>query len=528
MKKIYVILMGILLFIPSVVFANVIESIDIEVYIDNNGNAHINEIWDTDTDENTEFYKGYYNLGSSEITNFKVSMNDIVFENITWDIDNSFNEKKYKYGYYYNDDGIELCFGISEYGDNTYYLSYDISNFIVSTDDNYQMLYWTLIMPSSDKIEKASIRVYSDFYYDSDLFVKAYGKGGIPIYSNNGYISMTGTDFDSDEYTTLLVKFDDNTFNTGVTLDKDFDEYLNMAETGATSYNEKTPIVLIIFMFLFSFAFVFIIVIAVIYSTRYGTYRLNFGKTKNIVKEKGYYRDIPYKKEELSRAYWIACQYNLILRQTDYLGALLLKWLKMGNIKIEKDSKDKSIIILNNSTFMGDEEVKLYDMMFRASSDGRLERKEFQRWCNNNYSKILKWFNDVIDGETEKLISEGILIRDGNKKKCIVNPCMMDEARKLKGLKNFLNDFSNIKDKNAIQVNIWDEYLMYAMIFGIAKKVMKEFKELYPEVITDEVYDNFNAIYFYSYNTMTSASSNYSSSGGGGGSFGGGGSMGSR
>ena len=166
--------------------------------------------------------------------------------------------------------------------------------------------------------------------------------------------------------------------------------------------------------------------------------------------------------------------------------------------------------------------------MYEASKDGRLEKKEFERWCSNNYSKVLKWFNNVIDKETEILIAEGKLIKEGTKKKCIVPSDMMEEAKKLKGLKNFLKDFSKIEDREANLVVIWEEYLMYAMIFGIAKKVMKEFKDLYPDVISEEVYDNFNYIYFISHTSVSNASVSYSSGGGGGGSFGGGGSMGSR
>ena len=113
---------------------------------------------------------------------------------------------------------------------------------------------------------------------------------------------------------------------------------------------------------------------------------------------------------------------------------------------------------------------------------------------------------------------------------------MMEEAKKVAGLKKFLNEFSNIKDRNAIEVNLWDEYLMYAYIFGIAKKVLKEFKDLYPDVITDEVYNDATFVYMISDSGVSSATTardraqsyssgggGFSSGGGGGGSFGGGG-----
>ena len=43
----------------------------------------------------------------------------------------------------------------------------------------------------------------------------------------------------------------------------------------------------------------------------------------------------------------------------------------------------------------------------------------------------------------------------------------------MKGLKKFLKEFSQISKKEPIEVKLWDQYLMYAQIFGIAEQVMK-------------------------------------------------------
>lgn len=187
-------------------------------------------------------------------------------------------------------------------------------------------------------------------------------------------------------------------------------------------------------------------------------------------------------------------------------------------------------------------------MMYEASKDGILESKEFEKWCNNNYDKILKWFNKVLDYETEKLIEEGnISVTERktagiiNTKVYQVNSSMLEEAKKLKGLKNFLEEFSRIDDKEAIEVNLWEYYLIYAQILGIADKVAKQFKKLYPNLIANNEYGAYdiNDIIFINiicHSGMRSASlsmqraqsyssggGGFSSGGGGGGSFGGGG-----
>jgi len=549
MKKIYLLIVFVMLFIPKLVLANSISNISMDIYVDNEGIAHVKEIWNARLTEGTEGYKPYYNLGYSTISNFRVSMNGNVYTFIDdWNVNDSFNNKKYRNGFNYIDNGVELCFGISSYGNNTYTLNYDISNFVVNTSDGYQMIYWTLFPydynPSPSRVY---IKIYSDFKYSNTLDVWGYGKGGVPTYVYDGYIEMDSeTIVNSDEYMTILVKFPKNTFNTNVTMNKSFNNYLDMAEDGAVHYEDKTSFIETIFGIistLLPFIIVFSTIIFALSRPKYGTYKLKFGDKGNKIKDAPYFRDLPYKKEELYKAYWISCQYNLISKPTDYLGAILLKWLKLGNITLKKEEtkkllgkKEVTSIVLENCINLNEEEVSLYNMMYTASKDGILEKNEFTSWCRTNYKKILDWFNDVIDNETERLISENKLTKDGTGKKCTVNPVMHTEAEKLAGLKKFLNDFSNIKDRSAIEVNLWEEYLMYAQIFGIAKKVMKEFKDLYPDIITEEVYNDIDFIYYVSYsgvnsattardraNSYSSGGGGFSSSGGGGGSFGGGG-----
>ena len=123
----------------------------------------------------------------------------------------------------------------------------------------------------------------------------------------------------------------------------------------------------------------------------------------------------------------------------------------------------------------------------------------------------------------------------------VVDPSLMLEAENLQGLKKYLKKFTLIKEKEPIEVHLWNEYLIFAQMFGIAKEVAKQFEKLYPEIskyMSEYGYD-YNTMYFL-YNVsntgMKSANSakaraesyssgggGFSSGGGGGGSFGGGG-----
>ena len=557
MKKIFFTL--ILIFSSIIVVdASSISNIDLDIYVDKFGNAQVTETWDAYVNEGTEGYHPYYNLGNSTITDLQVTMDGKPFTTINnWDIQASLNEKAYRAGIYYTGNEVDLCFGISNYGNHTYVIKYKINNFVYQLEDA-DMIYWNLF-PHDFSLEpnNVSIRIYSDFKYQDTLDVWGYGKYGAPCYVYDGVIEMTSDGkIYSDEYLTILVKFPKGTFQTTNTLDKDFDYYYDMAEEGSTTYKEESNILGIIatiFNLVFNLGIIFFVTGMLTKSTKNN--KCSFGATGNKVrKDVPPFREIPCDKD-IFYAYWVAHNYNLTEKKEDFLGAVILKWLKDGNVRIEKvvknglfKDKEESNIIFVSKPSDNSLEGKLYDYMYTASKDGKLENNEFKNWCSNNYSKILSWFDDVLYFETLELIKKGkATTKVGKTMKVFkyeyyeVHSSMMQTAEQVAGLKKFLKEFTLIKEREPIEVKLWNEYLIYAQIFGIADEVADQFKKLYPEIITDMDsygYDYTDIIFINSItrNGIRSASTaksraesyssgggGFSSGGGGGGSFGGGG-----
>ena len=284
--------------------------------------------------------------------------------------------------------------------------------------------------------------------------------------------------------------------------------------------------------------------------------KCTFGPAGNKVrKDVPNFREIPCNKD-LIRAYWVAYHYNLDKKKENFLGAVLLKWIKNDNVRVEKidkkgifSTKSEANIIFNKAPNSNEMEDKLYNWMVTASKDGKLEKDEFSTWCRNNYSKILNWFKDVLEYESKMLVNEGkaTVTKTGFltlTNKYLVDDSMMEEAEKMAGLKNFFKEFTKINEKEPIEVKLWDEYLMFAQIFGMADEVAEQFKKLYPEVI--EAMDNSNFDYsdlvfirtlsntgietaaaksaaVARASSYSGGGGGFSSGGGGGGSFGGGG-----
>ena len=73
MKKIFktcLLLMTLFAF-PLIVKANSIDKIDMDIYVDKEGTAHVTETWSANLNQGTEGYKPYYNIGDANITRFE-------------------------------------------------------------------------------------------------------------------------------------------------------------------------------------------------------------------------------------------------------------------------------------------------------------------------------------------------------------------------------------------------------------------------------------------------------------------------
>ena len=561
MKKWFIIFI-LLMSINTVKAANTINDMNIDIYIDNSGTAHIKETWLATLASNsgiTEGYKQYYNIDNNQINDYSVTMNGTQFTTIdSWNTSASFNEKAYKAGINHNSDGDEICFGISRYGTNTYILNYTVTNFVNELRDS-DMVYWAIIPENFDfSINKIYVKIYADKDFEDNFEIWGYGYDG-DAYVYDGVAELTTEHgLYSDEYMVLLLKFPKGFFsNLTNTIDEDFDYYYSMAENGAIpthiSNNNSNNKIWDFFGLAFSVVIGLLTISAVTKtvkksSTLIGSKTIDFSnapkKLPNFINN---FRDIPCNKD-LYEAYWVGINYNIIKQKTNIIGALLLKWLNAGFIEITTvkskilKKEEKAFIFKTDSYFKNDTEQMLYSMMRKASKDNILEKNEFKNYCTKNYNTLLDWFDTALDYETDLLISKKYIATDINKKPIyIAQPILRQEAIELKGLMQFLKTFTNVDEKSAIEVKLLNEYLEYAALFGIADQVAKEFKKLYPDVLPNVSYDDIIFINYVSMSSFTAATAarsraenytagggGFSSLGGGGGAFGGGGGGGFR
>ncbi len=109
-----------------------------------------------------------------------------------------------------------------------------------------------------------------------------------------------------------------------------------------------------------------------------------------------------------------------------------------------------------------------------------LSTKELKLWTIKNHDRCI----DLI-----KYINNEGHIYNRKSKECkrmiVLDDKIYEDVKKLYGLKLFLDDFSLMGTKEAVDVHLWEEYLMYAYLLGLADKVLKQFIKMHLDYLYD-------------------------------------------
>jgi len=164
-----------------------------------------------------------------------------------------------------------------------------------------------------------------------------------------------------------------------------------------------------------------------------------------------------------------------------------------------------------------------------------LKTKNFRDGPKKNKSTLISWTNSISTKGVKALEADNFF--SNNK----FTPSGVQANNKVLGFFKYLQDFTLINERRSVEVHLWQDYLVFATLFGIADKVAKELKDIDPvafEQVVNYDFDTFSTILYQTrmlsnaitMNSYVASSSGGSfsgtsswSGGGGGSSFSGGG-----
>lgn len=556
-----------------------INSMNITCVIDETGDAVITEVIDIDAYEGTEYYQVANIRGYQTIRDLVVSEHDAVFQDVgSWDVNAS--DKTGKSGIVTTGSGYELCFGIGEYGHHVFTMRYTVENFVTRWSDSFGVNYMFFSeIPLS--IDSASVTLEGpDAYSDENASIWAFGYEGDVVFEDGRVVMRT--DGSRLRGMQLLMVFEnERTFAHANDYDSDraFMDIYEEAE-GGSSYGESDSSsngksnsssnggsdsfgFQSFLAKLFALIYVFFPVAVVALIVKF----LKRGNKKVYEDPDGYKqakassvphcREIPCDKDLLLFSRVLSDLYgNRDFLKSTLVSAYILKWLQKNIISVVegpekgifKKTQTYKIVLTESPAILELNERHLYGMLWSAArSDHVLEKNEFQRYCRQNYSDVNRWFDSVYAAGTQRLQEKGLVrteqstkkgLFSGRQKTEIYTKAYNEELARVNGFQKFLEDEDNMAEKSMIEVKLWDEYLVFAAVMGIADEVYRQAKLAVPQF--DDYYygydpymaclvaSNFGEAGARGVASATSSSDGSSSFGGGGSSFSGGGGGGLR
>ena len=503
---------------------NSLHEIDMQVVLIEDGSAQITETWSLDISEGTEIYKEMQDMGESSIRDFTVTQGDKIFETLeNWDVNASREEKAGKAGILKTGNNYELCFGVGEYGENTYTMHYTIDKFVAKYQDMYGMN-WRLVNKDIE-MKPATVKIdISGHGITDNTRMYAFGfEGNINPTHNEGVPHIIAINKMEDgsvgrvNYVNILLGLEGATFSNGITIysDRTFGDIFEEASEGSsyTKENRNASSGWVVtsgesghFFFIMAVlmpAGIFTLVILML-SKKQTSIEYTDGITEKTHRlDVDYFRDIPC-NQNIYSFYYLLLKTRLVAEKevrSGLLTAVLLDWIRNEHVEFVKEEK-KTIFSTKDvfkiyfkvspdfNDILGN---KLYGYFKEAAgSNGILENKEFEKWCIKHYKRLDAWFDDVEVQMKAKWAAEGYTqtVRTTQRflgifkvptGKLLYTPKFREEVHHSVGFKKFLLEFGSLGDKETREVFLWECYLIFASILGIADKVEKEIGRLYPE-----------------------------------------------
>ncbi len=528
--------------------ANNVSEIQVDVVLSDDGSAYITQTWNCSLNEGTECYFPIENLGDRSITGFTVSDSDGAYTSLdNWDVGASFSEKAGKCGMVKTDRGWELCWGIGEYGERRYAVEYQISG-LVSGYTDFDGLLFQFVNPGMGTLPTdvtVKITTRDGITLDAEhCGIWAFGFDGQAYFEDGQALAYTEKPLSSDTDSVIVmlqlnkgllhpVRTEDGTFEAVkekafAGSDYDYDGGPDVGQGGDAVEAEEysfTDLTLGLIGFAIPVVLVFFLL------TRKGKRKK---KLKALYKNVEYFREVPI-AGNLEATFALAYNYGQTKDDGDLIGAAFLRLIHAGCLEpmsektvgfFGREKESISLRLLHPPKFGGVAANKLYELLVMTSgSDQILQERELQQYCSKNTDAIIRIVSAAREDGDKTLNQIKCFDLAKTAKPLGLTPRGETLLRNIMGFKKYLLDFSLIGERTIAESVIWQDYLTFAALLGIADKAMEQFKAVYPEATgySENAQYSYLLAYRFRRASFDAAQAARSAGGGGHSSFGGGG-----
>ena len=506
---------------------NHVTNIDIEVVIRNDGSAVVTQYWTGEFEKGTENYLPI-RTGDIGISEFSVSDENGPYTFVEdWDVDWNFKKKAGKCGIVETKDGVELCFGITEYGHKEYTFSYVVTDFIKGYRDangtNFMFINPEMsTFPTAGRIE--IVMEDGTQLNDSNAGIWAFGFEGRIEFQAGRVVAYTEKDLEDDNSMIVMLELDKELLSPRkLVTDEAFaavrEEAMEDSDYGHGDGDgdDKAAIALVAVIFGGAFAAV---VGAVAYSAKVTK------ENKEFADSVGYFADVP-NGGDIEMTHYLARKFGISKEDSLIMGALMLSMMNKNCLELRETfdtfgaAEPKLELRLLSEPDTAPERKLFYILSAATDGTGVLKEKALEDYSYEHYEEIEKFIKDTKKhGQTAFINKGGFLKNPGSRIKHL-SDAGKSELAQVVGLRKYLEESAQMSERDIWEANLWQEYMVYATLFGSAEDVIEQMKRLYPDRLP--VFETYHHHYLWCYgyyhgmhSSVDRAAQDAAASGGGG------------
>ena len=494
--------------------ANEISNMEMDIQINEDGSVSVTETREADMSEGTENYMTFNeeDMGEVEVTDFSV---EGYTEQSDWDPDAGIEEKAGKYGGIETDEGMELVWGIGEYGEQTYVVNYTLENVVRNLEDG-QSLYWNFDTFSDLPTENFTMNVTSEVPLDDEMKFWGFGFEGDISRSGDGITWNAEENLTGANDAVLLMHFAEGTYNTNVTDEGTLESEAEAAKDGSI-YDDGSMSGWAIGSIVGGIIAVGLAIILIV--KRFTSRMSKAGHIDSAAainrRNKGRETARPPEIDDYAAVAFVLKHLNMGGFE-EIFQAYLMKWTDEGDITIEIDNKqgknlekgtteiiiheyrkmneDDSSSFKEVSDNLKDDDLEhgyeplLWRMLLDAADDdGHIDEKRFTKWSKKNAKAVSTVADKIVEYSLNRLEADGYFESDAEKIFGIKVPLTIPTEKGVKLLdhlvqyKNYLKeDYSHILENDD-----YKHHMIWSVLVGEGEGVKKHLSKVTPDDETE-------------------------------------------
>lgn len=487
MKKRFIqLLILVFIFIPSFVSAASINTVDIYITLDNEGNATVSEKWNIKAQDEEFIIKDFNDAANVTVTD--ITITDI--KNSVYKQTKKFDKNK-DFTYAFIDSGKKKRLKFTTLNeDNTFTINYKLSGVINSYSDIFGLDYVFIAKTKGQTIGTLNIYVNGPIALNTEnTAIYAIGNNLSATFENSA-IHLFSSNLTQKSEVRLMTTFNELTFNKFNKKELKFKDYYEEVLNRNELYEEIKDLISKQSVKYVLIAIVFVIIILIILKIvalfkshdEYSGIITENDRTIDKLENIKYYDSIPC-NGDLYKTAFLAGYFKIVKNRSNLIGALLLKWYYEGYIKIGYDKTRPYIKLLQNHALDRKLDIDLYDILNAASSYQVIDGSKLYRYATEHYLRMMTWFNMGFNESISDEFARGNIkkIKKMGKVRLVIQDKLIDEANRIQGLKRYLLNFNQVPRQTELTEQGYKYLLINAELLGIGAEVAKEILRKSPD-----------------------------------------------